>query len=249
VALGLPTGIPVVAGMHDGAAANVGTGAIEPGDACLTLGTNFAVRVVTGERPRTDCFGYVVAPGRWAWVNSVPRVATQLDLVATALMATPGEPAAQHERLGEQAADVPLDAPLPCLPLGDDAALLASIQEASRDGFSRGEIYLAMLRTAADGSRGLVDKARSDGAPATRFVATGGGARNPRLLRVLAATLGHAVEVGHPESGLLGAGIAAAIGAGWYASLAEARRAMTPPTATVCHDREAARTSPRKVRA
>jgi xylulokinase len=232
-ALKLPVGTTVVAGLHDGAAANIGTGAIHPGDACLTLGTNFAARVVTGDRPETDCFGYVVAPSRWAWVNSVPRVVTQLDLVATALMAEPVDLAAKHDCLGALAATVAPAARLPSLPLGDDTTLLAAVKDASQRGFSQGVTYLSMLHIAAAGLRGLVDCAERDGAPATRFVATGGGARNTCLLRVLAATLGKPIQVGHPEAGLLGAGIVAAIGAGWYATLAHALNAMVSSPSTV----------------
>src|SRR5690606_29234620 len=48
--LGLAAGIPVVTGTHDGAAANIGAGAVHPGDACMTLGTNGVLRAVTGGR-------------------------------------------------------------------------------------------------------------------------------------------------------------------------------------------------------
>jgi xylulokinase len=246
-ALALPSGIPVVTGLHDGAAANVGTGAVHRGDACLTLGTNFAVRVVTGDRPRTDCFGYVVAPGQWAWVSSVPRVATQLDLVATTLLASPDDLAAKHRCLGELAATVAAGARLPSLPLGDDTVLLGAVRDASRSGFSDGEIYLAMLRAAAAGSHRLVEKAKRDGAPATRFVATGGGSRNRHLLRVLESTLGHTVDVGHPEAGLLGAGMVAAIGAGWHATLADAQRAMAAAPSVVHYKPDVAASMRREV--
>lgn len=231
--LKLPPDTPVVAGLHDGAAANVGTGAVHPGDACLTLGTNFAVRVVTGERPRSDCFGYIVAPGQWAWVKSVSRVATRLDLVAAALLDQPVDLAMQHHRLGELAATVALGVRLPSLPLDDDTALLDAVDAARRGGFSDGEIYLATLQAAAAGVRGLVELARREGASATRFVATGGGARNTQLLRALTTTLGTPIGVGHPEAGLLGAGMAAAIGAGWYPTLAEAGSAMAPSPVTI----------------
>jgi xylulokinase len=241
--LALPADLPVVAGLHDGAAANVGTGTVHPGDACLTLGTNFAVRVVTGNRPQTDCFGYVVAPGQWAWVNSVPSVATQLDLVAATLVATPVDLAAKHDLLGALAMTVAPDVRLPPLSLGDTAALLASLADAHRRGFSNGEVYLAMLRRAAAGLRHLVERAAGDGATAARFVATGGGARNAPLLRVLAATLRTAIEVGHPEAGLIGAGMVAAIGAGWYPTLADARSAMVPSMLTVHEPAASARSS------
>jgi sugar (pentulose or hexulose) kinase len=47
-----------------------------------------------------------------------------------------------------------------------------------------------------------------------------------QLLRVLSTTLGLPVEVGHPEAGIVGAGMVAAIGAGWYPGLPDAWRVM-----------------------
>nr|HMN28522.1 FGGY family carbohydrate kinase [Caldilineaceae bacterium] len=77
-ALGLPTGIPVVAGLHGGAAANIGIGAVEVCDACLSLGPNFVLRAVNGLHLPVPATGYLVAPERWAWVNNVPAASPQL---------------------------------------------------------------------------------------------------------------------------------------------------------------------------
>lgn len=232
-ALGLPPGVSVVVGAHDGAAANIGTGALDPGDACLTLGTNFALRVVTVQRPRTDCFGYVVAPGRWAWVNSAPGVATKLDMVAAALLDGPDDLMTRHRILGAQAMaiDAAPDALSPSLV--DGADLQESVKEAFRDNRSRGAIYRSFLVAAAAALGGLVETASRHGAPASRFVATGGGAQSAALLHHVAIALRAPIQVGHPEAGLLGASMVAAIGAGWYKDLAEARDFMTGPGQTI----------------
>ncbi len=231
--LEIPTGTPIVTGLHDGAAASIGTGAIAPGDTCLTLGTNFAVRVVAGDRPSFDCFGYLVAPGSWAWVNNVSGVSPWLDRAATTLLEYPDELGEKHRCLGGLAAAVSPGTRLPTLKVGDAISLPERGGDGGRAGFSPGEIYLAALCAAADGVRGLVERAAGCGAHATRFVATGGSAHNGQLLRVLAATLGQPISVGHPEAGLLGAGMVAAIGAGWHATLAEAWGAMAPATSSV----------------
>jgi xylulokinase len=47
--LGLPSGLPVAVGAHDGVAAQIGTGMVHGGDAALTMGTHAVLRVVTGE--------------------------------------------------------------------------------------------------------------------------------------------------------------------------------------------------------
>jgi gluconokinase len=65
---GLPAGMPVVAGGSDGGLANVGSGAVNPGQMAITVGTSGAVRKIV-DRPlldpleRTWC--YVLAEGRW----------------------------------------------------------------------------------------------------------------------------------------------------------------------------------------
>jgi sugar (pentulose or hexulose) kinase len=70
--LGLPPSIPVAAGYHDGAAATVGAGVLDMGDACITLGTSAARRVVAS-RPVPGWFGYPVSEDRWAWMRGVSR--------------------------------------------------------------------------------------------------------------------------------------------------------------------------------
>jgi len=54
--LGLPPDVPLVAGASDGPLANLGTGAVEPGVASLTVGTSGAVRLVV-DRPQGDPTG------------------------------------------------------------------------------------------------------------------------------------------------------------------------------------------------
>ena len=236
-ALGLPENTPVVVGLHDGAAANIGTGAVNPGDACLTLGTNFALRVVTGERPKTDCFGYVVAPDRWAWVNSVSKAATRLDVVADTLLddSSLGE---KHRLLGAFAADVPPTGLAP-LPLLDNVeSLSVAVSDAVRQGYTPGEIYRSTLQATASGVNALVGSARKDGAFASRYIATGGGVHNRELVRTLAETLGAPIQVGHAEAGILGAGMVAAIGAGWFPTLAAAWDAMGSPPLSVSPDHQ-----------
>jgi len=65
---GLPAGLPVVAGAGDGGLANLGSGAVRPGQSVITVGTSGALRRVIGEpvldeAERTWC--YVLFQGRW----------------------------------------------------------------------------------------------------------------------------------------------------------------------------------------
>ena len=67
-AIGLPSGIPVVAGLGDGPAATIGCGAIAPGVAGLSIGTSGALRTVVTE-PRLDdagsLFCYAMTDETW----------------------------------------------------------------------------------------------------------------------------------------------------------------------------------------
>jgi gluconokinase len=66
--LGLRTGLPVVAGAADGPLANLGSGAVAPGVAGLSLGTSGAVRAVV-PRPQVDeggrLFCYALTADAW----------------------------------------------------------------------------------------------------------------------------------------------------------------------------------------
>lgn len=88
-ALGLPRGIPVAAGGGDAAAGAVGIGAVEEGDAFVSLGTSGQVLMVTGDY-RPDAAGVAHAfahclPGRWYRMGALLNGAGCLAWVARLL--------------------------------------------------------------------------------------------------------------------------------------------------------------------
>lgn len=240
--LGLPEGLPVVVGQHDGAAANLGVGAIRPNDGCFTLGTNFVFRGVTGQHPGTPSMGYWVAPGVWAFVGNIGNATRQFELMTKLLDEETAAVADLHRRLAPLAQAVPpgsqglVIGPLP----GEEAAVCASVRQAQSKGYAPGVIYRAILEAVALAELALVNRARQAGANPSRFVATGGGATNRPFLQILASLLAAPVEMGQPEGGIWGAGMAAAAGAGWYASLDEALAGMSTPGPVVQPDPDAA---------
>jgi gluconokinase len=65
---GLPAGLPVIAGAGDGATANLGAGAVAPGQVVVTVGTSGVIRRTVGSpwldpEERTWC--YFLVEGRW----------------------------------------------------------------------------------------------------------------------------------------------------------------------------------------
>jgi xylulokinase len=242
--LGLGAGVPVVTGFHDGAAANRGTGAVNTNDGCFTLGTNFVLRAVTGDRLTSGCFCYTVAPGQWSWVNNVPNAATQLDTVADAIAGGHLEIPDAHGRFGALARET---APgsngvtIDLVPVSGLEELRERVRILLAAGHGDGVVYRAMLESVTYGVRGLIQRARRDGATPRRFVATGGSVRNSAFLTVLSSVIDAPIEVGEPEAGMIGAAMAAAVGAGWYESLDEAMENMRRAGPLVEPDRGAAR--------
>lgn len=58
---GLPPDVPLIVGASDGACANLGSGAVQPGQVAVTIGTSAAIRTITNEpvlddRMRTFCY-------------------------------------------------------------------------------------------------------------------------------------------------------------------------------------------------
>lgn len=228
-ALDLPAGLPVVVGMHDGAAANLGVGAVQPGDACLTLGSNLVLRVVADPPPLTQAMRYLIVPGRDAWVGNVPGASTQLDLTAATLRPQHADVAAAHRELGELAAAALPDAAALVLhlhPPDAETKMRQAVTMARQAGHSDAAIYRATVEAVAVGIQALVQRAIQHGAQPRRFVTTGGHSQNELFLRMLATLLAEPLAIGPIEGGVLGAGIAAAIGAGWYGDFDAAVREM-----------------------
>jgi sugar (pentulose or hexulose) kinase len=235
--LGLPPDTPVVTGTHDGAAANLGAGAMHVGDTCLTLGTNGVIRVVTGA-PLERQFGYPIVEGRWAMVRDIVGIAHHLDHVVAAIdgQGTPVS-AERHASLTEDAADVPVGAGGVHFPVPEDD-VLSEEREAERSRVAAehpaGVVYRAALEGIVLAFRGVVQVVRQAGAEPQHYVVTGGATANKLLLRMMSGVLGAPVHTTPDEAGVRGAAILAAVGVGWYPTLDGAVEAMVPEGVEVC---------------
>jgi gluconokinase len=105
-AVGLPAGTPVVAGAADGPLGNLGTAAVHPGVAGLSLGTSGAIRAVVAQ-PAVDAAGrlfcYALTDTDWVvggaisnggivvrWAGEVFGATTDTEALALAAAAPPG---------------------------------------------------------------------------------------------------------------------------------------------------------------
>jgi gluconokinase len=215
--LGLPAGLPVVAGAGDGPLANLGVGAVHPGTAALSLGTSGALRVVR-DRPGVDeggrVFCYYLAEGMWVTGGAVSNAGVVAQWAADHLGGVP-----LAELLDEAAAVAPGAEGLLALPylLGERApwwdpeasgALIGLRREHGRAAIARALVegvgqQLALVRDALLAAGARVESVR----------ATGGAFRARLWADVLAAALDTPLEI---VSGAAGSGYGAAL-LGWRA--------------------------------
>lgn len=106
---GLPGGLPVVAGTSDGGLANLGAGAVHPGQSVITVGTSGAVRRIISA-PHADRSGrtwcYVLLQDRWFSGGAINNAGLAIQWVRQRFFGEqPGE--AGFHVLFDEAAKIP----------------------------------------------------------------------------------------------------------------------------------------------
>ncbi len=237
-ATGLRADTPVVAGGGDQSANAVGVGAVVPGVVALSLGTSGVVFATT-DRPLHDPRGQVHAfchavPGRWHMMTVMLSAAGSLRWFRDALAP------------GMEFAD--LVAPAAEVPAGSDGLLFLPYLTGERsphpDPLARGafvgltvthdrrHLTRAVLEGVAFGLRDGLDQMIVAGMPApTQIRASGGGTASALWRQILADVLGAEIAtVSTSEGAAYGAGLLAAVGAGWYPTVEAAADALVAAT-------------------
>jgi xylulokinase len=237
-ATGFRAGTPVVAGAGDQAANAVGVGAVTPGVVALSLGTS-GVIFATTETPLRDPRGQVHAfchgvPDRWHLMTVMLSAAGSLRWFRDAL--APGVD------FGE------LVAPASEVPAGSDGLLFLPYLTGERsphaDPLARGafvgltvshdrrHLTRSVLEGVAFGLRDGLDQMLATGMPAPSQVrASGGGTASPLWRQILADVLrAEIATVDTTEGAAYGAGVLAAVGAGWFESVEAATDAWVHAT-------------------
>ncbi len=237
-ATGLRRGTPVVAGGGDQAANAVGVGAVEPGVVALSLGTSGVVFATTA-RPLFEAQGRVHAfchavPGRWHMMSVMLSAAGSLRWFRDAVAA-----GTAYDELVERAAEVPAGSGgllfLPYL-TGERSPHPDPLARGAFVGLTlahdRRHLTRAVLEGVAFGLRDGLDLMVAAGMPAPSVIrASGGGTSSPVWRQVLADVLGAEIAtVNTTEGAAYGAGLLAAVGAGWYASVEGAAAALVTAT-------------------
>jgi xylulokinase len=227
---GLAPGTPVVAGGGDQAATAVGVGAVDPGVVALSLGTSGVIFAAT-DRPLVEPEGRVHAfchavPDRWHLMSVMLSAAGSLRWFRDTL--APGVP---FDELAGEAGRAPAGSDglwfLPYL-TGERSPHPDPLARAAFVGLTvtheRRHLARAVLEGVAYGLRDGLDQIVATGVPApSQIRASGGGIASNVWRQVLADVLGAEIAtVSTTEGAAFGAGLLAAVGAGWFASVEEA---------------------------
>ena len=237
-ATGLRPGTPVVAGGGDQAANAVGVGAVVAGRMALSLGTSGVVFATT-DRPLYEPAGRVHAfchavPGRWHMMSVMLSAAGSLRWFRDAVA-----PGVAFGDLAGAAAEVPA---------GSDGLLFLPYLSGERsphpDPLARGafvgltlahdrrHLTRAVMEGVAFGLRDGLDLMVAAGMPAPDQIrASGGGTASPLWRQILADVLDAEIAtVSTTEGAAYGAGLLAAVGAGWFPTVEAAAEALVTAT-------------------
>ncbi|HTE65616.1 MAG TPA: xylulokinase [Candidatus Binatia bacterium] len=238
-ATGLRAGTPVVAGGGDQSANAVGVGAIQPGTMALSLGTSGVIfgatdRPLYERRGRVHAFCHAV-PERWHLMSVMLSAAGSLRWFRDAVA-----PGTDFAELVAAAADAPAASGglyfLPYLsgersPYPDPLARGAFVGLTLRH--DRRHLARAVLEGVAFGLRDGLDLMLEAGMPLpTQIRASGGGTKSALWRQILADVLGAEIAtVSTSEGAAYGAGLLAAVGAGWYSTVDAAADVLVSATA------------------
>ena len=255
--LGVPAGIPLVAGVGDGQSAGLGTGLVEPGMAYINLGTGLVsgsysdtyetgmeFRVLSGAVPRSYVFETLMGGGTFnvSWFvdrfSGVDPRALGLGLSAEQILETA---AAQLPPGSEGLLTVPYWGGS-LTPYWDTNARGTVVGFSGTHG--KAHMYRSLLEGMAFEQRLLYAGAEPKlTKPLERLVVLGGGSRSAVWCQIMADVLRRPLHVAlEAESTCLGSGMLAAAAVGLHPSIPEAARAMSATGAEYLPDDDRATT-------
>ncbi len=240
-ATGLLEGTPVVAGGGDGQCAGTGVNVFAANRAYINLGTAVVAGSFSKNYAHDRAFRTMNSVAEQGYIyESCIRTGTFLIdwMIREMFGADAGAEKHLFKQLEDEAAAVGIGAGGAMLvpywsgvmtPYWRTEArgLIAGLNASHK----RGHVYRALLDGIALEQTIMTDKIAETGQPIDHFVAIGGGSNSDLWCQILADATGRSiVRSSTVEASSLGAAMAAARGAGWFATVPEASAAMAGPT-------------------
>lgn len=233
---GLLPGTPVIAGGGDGQCAGTGVNVFEPNRAYVNMGTALVSGVFSSSYRVDSAFRTMAAVAEQGYIfESCNRVGTFLvNWFAHELLGAKDDPGV-YKALEQEAKTVGIGAGgIVLLPYwggvmtpywrSDARGVIAGLSSSHK----RGHVYRAVLEGLSLEQTLATDKAaEAAGSPVDHYVAIGGGSNSDLWCQILADASGRdVIRSSTVEASSLGAAMAAAKGAGWFATVPEASAAM-----------------------
>ena len=205
-------GNPVIAGAGDNAAAACGLGVVHPGDGFVSLGTSGVVFVVTDE------FAPAADSGAHAFCHALPNRWHQMGVILSATDSLNWLSELTGQSVADLAKAASAIAPHQANPMfhpylsgertpHNDADACGGFMGLRRS-HTMGEMAFAVLEGVAFALGDCVDVLGDAGSTLSRLIATGGGAKNPQWLQMIADITN--CEIRLPVAGDFGAALGAA---------------------------------------
>jgi sugar (pentulose or hexulose) kinase len=235
---GLKAGTPVVAGGGDGQCASVGANTFVKGRFYYNLGTA-AVGGSYGADYATDpAFRSLVATAERGY-SFETAIRTGTYLVTWLVERVFGENPAKNSKLFAA-----LEAEAKAVPIGSRGLVMLpyfsgimtpywdtdgrGIFAGLSGSHTRGDLYRAMMEGIALEQAMMTNRLAAATSPIDHFAIVGGGSKSDLWCQIVADAAGRDVKrLETPEASALGAAMAAAKGAGWFKSVADASAAMS----------------------
>lgn len=236
--IGLPAGTPVNVGATDGPLGNLGTGAIEPGIAGLSMGTSGAVRIAVPEPRFAESgalFCYALTDDTWVIGGAMSNGGVVMRWAGDVFTPDIQDGPERDPQLLALAAQAPVGSDglvmLPYL-LGERAPLwdpdLTGAFLGVRSSHRRQHFLRAALEGVCRQMADLVDVLDSV-TPVAQVRITGGVFRSPLWRKVMASSLGRPViPTDDAEGSALGSAVLAMLATGQTHSLASGLAALSP---------------------
>jgi xylulokinase len=236
-ATGLKAGTMLIAGGGDGQCAGTGAGVLTPGRAYINLGTavvsgSYGLAYAHDRAFRTET---AIAEKGYIYETCLRAGVFLIEWLLREMLLADGQRKEELlAALEREAAASPIGAGgLVVLPYWQGSmtphwdsnarGVVAGLSGSTR----RGDIYRALLEGIALEQAQTTGEAAAATGPIDHYVAIGGGAASDLWLQILAdATARPVLRSATVEASALGAAMAAAKGAGWFPSIAEASAAM-----------------------